>query len=491
MIQVHIGHTICRIVEQEQERETTTEITCTHAIIKFNITLSSIDFFFHRYLCTCQSFICKNLHKIIKFLTYVRAFRVQPNDTFFQKTRRETMTNFYKAVPISDHVFWVGAIDWNSRDFHGYTTRRGTTYNAYLIMADKITLIDTVRIPFKAEMLSRIASVTEPKDIEIMVSNHSEMDHSGSLQDLMALVQPNAVYASAMGAKTLGKIFHTEKGITPLKDGDSIHLGNMTLAFLETRMLHWPDSMFAYLKEKKLLFSHDAFGMHLATSERFADEIDRTILDYEGATYYANILLPYSPLVLKLMEKVTNLHYEFDMIAPDHGPIWRKNIDKVFENYRAWALQKPTKKAVIVYSTMWHSTELMARAISEGLAEGGASVRFLSLEHNHRSDVAYEILDAGALIVGSPTLNNNLFPATADVLTYLKGLRPRNLIGAAFGSYGWSGESVRQLRDILNDMKVEIVGEDITAQHVPDSDVLTQCFALGVRIAGMLAERAE
>jgi flavorubredoxin len=398
------------------------------------------------------------------------------------------MNSVYKAVKISKNVYWVGAIDWNIRDFHGYTTRRGTTYNAYLVLSDKITLIDTVREPFRDEMLSRIASVINPEDIHFIVSNHSEMDHTGCLAAVMDIVKPDEVYASAVGSKTLREMYSLDR-VVPVKDKSSLDLGNMTLSFLETRMLHWPDSMFSYVVEEKVLFSHDAFGMHLASSERFAEEIDRSILDYEGATYFANILLPYAQLVLKLIEKVDKLGYEFKIVAPDHGPVWRKNIKRVIELYSSWALQVPLKKAVVVYATMWHSTELMARAIGEGLAHSGVDVKLMSMAENHRSDVAYEVLDAGALIVGSPTLNNNVFPSIADVLTYLKGLRPRNLIGAAFGSYGWSGESIRQVEDFLGEMNIELVGESVSTKHVPDSSALDQCFSLGKKIGEQLDKR--
>ena len=398
------------------------------------------------------------------------------------------MNSVYKAVKISNHVYWVGAIDWNIRDFHGYTTRRGTTYNAYLVLSDNITLIDTVREPFRDEMLSRIASVINPQDIRFIVSNHSEMDHTGCLAAVMDIVKPDEVYASAVGSKTLREMYSVD-GIVPVKDKGTLDLGNMTLSFLETRMLHWPDSMFSYVDEDKVLFSHDAFGMHLASSERFADEIDQSILDYEGATYFANILLPYAQLVLKLIEKVDKLGYEFNIVAPDHGPVWRKNIKRLIESYATWALQVPLKKAVVVYATMWHSTELMSRAIGEGLAHSGVDVKLMSMAENHRSDVAYEVLDAGALIVGSPTLNNNVFPSIADVLTYLKGLRPINLIGAAFGSYGWSGESIRQIEDVLKEMKIDLVGEAVSTKHVPDSSVLDQCFSLGKMIGEQLDKR--
>jgi len=400
------------------------------------------------------------------------------------------MDKSFRAVKVSDHVYWVGAIDWTVRDFHGYRTHRGSTYNAYLVLADKITLLDTVKAPFMDEMLARIASVVDPKSIRYIVSNHSEMDHSGCLPAVIDVIGPEKVYASAMGVKTLEELFHTGREIVPLKDGDSLSLGNMNLAFMETRMLHWPDSMFSYLAEEQVLFSQDAFGMHLATSERFADEIDPAILRYEAATYYANIILPYSNLVLKLIDRVAASGLEFKVIAPDHGPIWRKDLSGILADYRMWAEQKPRNKAVVVYGTMWHSTEMMARAISEGLASGGTEVKLMSVDVCHRSDVVYEILDAGALIAGSPTLNNHMLPQMADVLTYLKGLKPANLIGTAFGSYGWSGESVRQIQDILAEMKVAPAGEAVRTRHVPGGDVLQQCFDLGRQISGELRAMA-
>lgn len=396
------------------------------------------------------------------------------------------MNNVYSAVKISDHVYWVGAIDWTIRDFHGYKTPQGSTYNAYLVVADKITLIDTVKAPFKDEMLARIKSVVDPSQIKYIISNHSEMDHSGCLAEVIDLIKPEKVFASPLGIKTLQDIFHDEHEITAVKEGESLSLGNMELNFMETRMIHWPDSMFSYLAQDQVLFSQDAFGMHLASLERFADEIPAATLEYEAATYYANIVLPYSPIVLKALEKVTAKGWEIKIFAPDHGPVWRKDLGRIIELYQKWAAQKPAAKAVVVYATMWHSTEKMARAISEALAEEGVKVKVMPVNEVHRSDVAYEVLEAGALIVGSSTLNNNILPQMADIMTYLKGLRPANLIGASFGSYGWSGESARHLEEMLNEMKVEIAAGSVSSKHVPDDAVLAKCRELGKTIATRL-----
>lgn len=398
------------------------------------------------------------------------------------------MIDNFKAFKVTDKVYWVGAVDWTIRNFHGYATSMGTTYNAYIILADKITLIDTVKAPFFDEMISRIASVINPSDIDYIVSNHSEMDHTGCLRRTVEAVKPEKVFASQIGSKTISEHFHgdVEGRITPVKDGEELSLGNMKLTFMETRMLHWPDSMFAYLDGESLLFSQDAFGMHLASGERFASEIDEGLLKFEAAKYYANIIMPYSKLVVKLLEKVKKSGLDIKIVAPDHGPIWRDDFPMIAGLYSTWASQKPTDKAVIVYDTMWKSTEMMARAIGEGLASGGTTIKIMSMDANHRSDVITELLDAGAFICGSPTMNNNMFPTMADVLTYAKGLKPENLVGFAFGSYGWSGEAVGHITDIIKEMKVELLSDGIKAKYIPTEEVLSECYELGKKVSDRL-----
>jgi len=399
----------------------------------------------------------------------------------------EAMKEAFEAIKVTETVYWVGAIDWNIRDFHGYSTSKGTTYNAYLVLADKVTLVDTVKAPFREELLARISSVIDPEKIDYIISNHSEMDHSGCLPEIIGAVKPEKVFASPMGVKALGDHFHLGLDITEVKDGERIDLGSRTITILEMRMLHWPDSMVSYLHEEKLLFSQDAFGMHLASSERFDDELELPLLEREAAKYYANILLPFSRQVLKALDRLGEAKLEFDIIAPDHGPVWRKSQGRMLELYRTWAEQRRGAKAVIVYDTMWGSTAKMAAAIADGLTAGGASVKVMKLRAAHRSDIATEILDAGALVVGSPTLNNNIFPTVADLLVYLKGLKPVGLIGAAFGSYGWSGESVKQVEELLDGMKVEIAAEPQRARYVPDGEMLAACRKLGETLAEKLS----
>jgi len=392
------------------------------------------------------------------------------------------MRDVYKAVKVTDKVYWVGAIDWTLKDFHGYSTHRGSTYNAYLVLADKVTLIDTVKAPFRGELLSRISSVIDPGKVNYVISNHSEMDHTGSLPEIVDILKPEKVFASKMGAKAIARHFGSID-VKTVEDMSELDLGGLRIKFIETRMLHWPDSMFSYIEEEGILFSQDAFGMHLATAERFDDELPEQLLYEEAATYYANILMPYSHLVLKLLDRVTEIGLAPKIVAPDHGPIWRGKIDWVLNLYKQWAQRKPKHKVVIIFDTMWKSTELMARAIAEGAAETGASVKLMSMRSSHRSDIATEVLDAGALVVGSPTINNNMFPTVADVLYYLKGLKPKGLVGAGFGSFGWSGESVKQIEEILKEMKVELVGEGLKVQYIPDEGDLEKCRELGKKVA--------
>lgn len=400
------------------------------------------------------------------------------------------MKGLYKAVKVTDNVYWVGAIDWGIRDFHGYQTSRGTTYNAYLILADKITLIDTVKAPFIDEMFARIASVVEPDRIDYIVSNHSEMDHTGALPPTIEAVKPERVFASVMGARAIAGHFEAlGSEVIPVKNGESLSLGNMGLTFVHTRMLHWPDSMFSYLAEDEILFSQDAFGMHLASTERFDDEIGRDVLAEEAAKYYANILLPFSPLVTKLIESLPTLGLKLKVVAPDHGPIWRSGFENVLRLYSEWAAQRPSMKAVVLFDTMWHSTEMMAGAVCEGLRDGGASVSVMPLQSCHRSDVATAVMEAGAIVVGSPTMNNNIFPSVADVMTYLKGLKPKNLLGASFGSFGWSGEAVGQINELLKAMRVELVSDGVRCNYVPNHKSLDECYSLGADLAHKMKER--
>jgi flavorubredoxin len=398
--------------------------------------------------------------------------------------------NVMKSMEIMKDIYWVGALDWNIRDFHGYTTYKGTTYNAFLVMDEKITLFDTVKKPFRSDLLHNIRKIVDPAKIDYIVINHVEMDHSSCLPEIVDIVKPEKIFCSAMGRQALMDHFHEESWpYKVVQTGQSVKLGRRTVQFLETRMLHWPDSMFSYLQEDRLLISSDAFGQHWVTSERFDDEVDRNELFKHAAKYFANILLLYAPLVKKLIASVRDLGLSIDMIAPDHGLIWRSNPAKIIEAYDTWSEQQPKRKALIIYDTMWQSTEMMAKAIASGLAEQNVSYQLFDLKGNHRSDVMTEVLDAGALIFGSSTLNNGMLPNLADMLHYLRGLRPQNKIGAAFGSYGWSGEAVKLINQALEEVNVELVSPGVRVRYVPDHDALRQCVELGGTIGKVLKER--
>jgi flavorubredoxin len=395
-----------------------------------------------------------------------------------------------RPVKIAKGVYSVGVIDWNIRDFHGYSTHLGTTYNAFLIVDEKIALIDTVKKDFSDQLIENISKIVDPKKIDYVISNHTEMDHSGGLPRVMHRVgEDKPLYCSKMGAKNLARHFSQKWNCHAVGSGEELSLGSRTLTFLETRMLHWPDSMFTYLKEDKILFSSDGFGQHYAGYENFDDEVGDEIM-LHAKKYYANILLLYSPLILKLIDTVTELGIEIDMICPDHGIIWRKDPGKIISAYAEWAKQAPKKKAVVVYDTMWHSTEAMADEIAAGIASEGVRVRPIHIRSSHRSEIMTEVLDAAAVVVGSPTLNNQLFPTVSDFLTYMKGLKPINKIGAAFGSYGWSGEAVKMINSTLEEMKFDIIDPGVRLQYVPDKAGLNACFEFGKKIGKTIAGQA-
>jgi len=393
-----------------------------------------------------------------------------------------------RPIEITKDIYWVGAVDWNIRDFHGYSVNSGTTYNAYLIMDEKVTLIDTVKKEFADDLINMISQIIDPEKIDYVISNHTEMDHSGGLPQVMHKIGPDKpLYCSKMGLKNLSRHFFRQKwNYQPVEDGEELSLGKRTLSFIETRMLHWPDSMFTYVKDDGLLFSSDACGQHYAGPERFDDEIGDAIMPH-AMKYFANILLLYSPLILKLIDRVKKLGISIDMICPDHGVMWRNDPAKIINTYVEWATQKPTKKAVVVYDTMWHSTEKMAKAIVSGLSEEGIHATPMHLRSCHRSDIITEILDAGAVIVGSPTLNNGLFPTVSDFLTYMKGLKPKNKIAAAFGSYGWSGEAVKLINKQLEEMRFDLVDPGVKIEYIPDDQGMDSCYQLGKKIGRALA----
>lgn len=402
------------------------------------------------------------------------------------------MKEVFKAEQIAENVYWVGAVDWNVRNFHGYQTGRGSTYNAFLVIDEKVTLIDTVKAPFFGEMLARIRSVIDPEKIDYIISNHAEPDHSGAIVSAIEAIHPEKVFVSPLGEKALRAYYGADLDLTVVKTGESVKLGKGTFSFIETKMLHWPDSMVTYLDTAKLLFSQDAFGMHLAGSKLWADEYPEFVLDYEGRKYFANILNVQSAKVLDLLNALPGLNLDIAIIAPDHGPLWRKNLGWILDLYRDCAEQKPTSRALVVYSTMWHSTEKLANAIADGIRSTGVTVEVADLAVNDRSAIMTEVARSGALAFGAPTMNNQMFPAMADVLTYIKGLRPKNKLGLAFGSFGWSGEGAKQIAAELEAMNIPQPVPMFQVKYMPTEADQEKAFESGAALGrALLAGVAE
>ena len=383
-----------------------------------------------------------------------------------------------EAVELKKGIYWVGAVDWNIRDFHGYSTPDGTTYNAYLILDEKNVLVDTVKAPFYLEMLGRISEIIDPSKIDVIVSNHVEMDHSGSLPQMVERIGDPTVITSERGQKGLTKHYKKPLRFKIVKSGETFPIGRRTLTFVEAPMLHWPDSMFTYIKEDQLLLPNDAFGQHVASCQRFDDELEDEVMKH-AAKYYANILWPLAPLILKKVDEVVKMGIPIDMIAPSHGLIWRKNPGRIIEAYVNWSRGGAGNKILVIYDTMWGSTESMAKAILKGLIDVGAEARLLHLRSNHRSDVLEEMLEAKGILLGSPTLNNGMFPTMGDFFTYMKGLRPMGKTFGLFGSYGWGGGAIKEMRKFLEQEKFEIWEKELPVQFVPDPEELKSAIQFG------------
>ena len=370
---------------------------------------------------------------------------------------------------IKKGIYWVGGIDWNLRDFHGYLTQRGSTYNSYLIIDEKITLIDNVKDYKYEEMIARISQIVDPAKIEIIVQNHIEMDHSGSLPKLMELCPKAKIYATNQGVIGLKRHYKIEWDFVPVKNGDSVNIGKRTLQFVPTPMVHWPDNMLTYCPEEKLLFSNDSFGQHIASSERFDSEFPYSILMEEAKKYYANIVLPYGSQVQKELAVASKL--DIEIVCPSHGLIWTKYIPEIVAEYTKWANNVTENKALIIYDTMWKSTEKMAQTIQNAFDAKGIKNKLINLKYNHISDVMTEIITAKYICIGSPTINNNMLPSVASFLAYLKGLAPKGRIGLAFGSYGWGGQSVGLIEADLKTCGFETL-DMLKIKYVPDKSEL-------------------
>lgn len=397
------------------------------------------------------------------------------------------------AVEIKPGIYWVGAIDWAVRDFHGYITPNGTTYNNYLIRDKHVTLVDTVKEDFAHYTIDNIKSLVDPSKIENVVINHIENDHATSLDRIMALAPNAVIHITERGKKGLDRFFDTTRWKFRLvKSGDTLNTGTKTITFLETPMLHWPDSMVSYVKEDKLLISQDAFGQHLASSARFDDEYcdqcSTVELEHAVRDYYANILMPFGALIKAKLAEIQKLGLEIDMIAPDHGIIWRRDPGKIVKMYLDMANSKADLRVVIIYDTMWHSTEYMTTPLMEGIKAAGVDVEVIKLRATPMSIAIKRFWESRAMLVGTPTLNNIMFPSVAEFLSHLRGLRPKDRIVGAFGSFGWGGGAVKEVYGEFKKMGLETVEPGVEVLYRPGPEDEKKCFEFGRQFAEKVKE---
>ncbi len=392
------------------------------------------------------------------------------------------------AIKILPGIYSGGVVDWNVRNFHGhtYTTKRGSSYNAYLIIDEKITLIDTVHTPFAEELINNIKEIIPLEKIDYIIANHVEVDHSGALPALMPLCPKAKIFGTAKCQEGLYKHYYQNWNFQTVKTADKLELGQRTLNFIEAPMVHWPDSMFTYCPQDALLMPNDAFGQHLACAERFDDQVDPCALMEEAEAYYANILWPLNSVILRKLQEVQKLNLPIKMIAPSHGIIWRKDPGKIINAYFSWAQGETKNKVIVVYETMWGATEKMARKIVEGLAVSGVEVKLYNIAESDRTEVITQMLTAQGFIFGSSTHDNDMLPNIAAFLEIVKGLKPKGRKIGFFGSYGWAGGAVKEMQEMLKDSGVEQTIPEVAFKYVPDTAELANCFEFGSKFAQSL-----
>lgn len=392
----------------------------------------------------------------------------------------------FNPVKIKEGLHWVGAIDWNLRTFHGFTysTHTGTTYNSYLLIDDKVALIDGVAAHSFSEWRERVSRVIDPGKIDYFICNHAEPDHSGAIPQMMKLMPKAKIVANQRAKDALFKQYFEHWDFQIVKTGDKLNLGKKALSFIEAPMIHWPDSMFDYLEEEGILFSNDAFGQHYASTERFDDEAGLDLIMDENAKYYANILWPLSSVILKKLDEIKKMNIPIKMILTSHGLSWRKHPREAVETYINWAKGSSAKKIIIAYDTMYYSTERMALSILEGVLSQGIEARLYRLPISDMGDIIKEFLDAKGLLVGSSVVNNNILPTVEKFLYELKGLHPLNKISSFFGSYGWIKDgAVKSTEETLAEAGIKVALPSLNIKYAPDMDELKQCFEFGQKFA--------
>jgi len=394
------------------------------------------------------------------------------------------------SFKMTDKVTWLGKIDWELRRFHGdeYSTHRGSSYNSYLIKDKKNVLIDTVWAPFAGEFVNNLKKEIDLKEIDYIICNHSEVDHSGALPLLLKEIPGTPVYCTSNGAKMLKAHYHEDWNFVQVKTGDTLDLGESKLTFIEARMLHWPDTMFTYMSGENILFSNDGFGQHYASELMYNDLVDKAELYQEAIKYYANILTPFSTFVVKKIEEILSFNLPVDMIAPSHGIIWRDNPAQIIEKYMDWAKDYQENQITIIYDTMWNATRRMAEAIAQGIrsVDGNVAVKLFNVSHADKNDVITEMFKSKAILAGSSTVNKSIMFAISGILDMVRGLGFKNKKAAAFGSYGWSGESLAILNERLKEAKLEVVSDGIRELWNPDEEALERCVKFGADFAAKL-----
>lgn len=389
---------------------------------------------------------------------------------------------------INNYISWIGKTDWELKKFHGdeFTTTKGSSYNAYLIQDEKTVLIDTVWLPYDKEFVNNLKQEIDIHKIDAIIMQHGEVDHSGSLLELMREIPDTPIYCTANGVKSIKGQYHQDWNFIPVKTGDTLNIGKHTLKFIEAPMLHWPDTMFTYMEGADILFSNDGFGQHLASEYLYADEVDQAVLWEQALTYYANILAPFGLLVNKKIQEILGMDLKIQMICPSHGLIWRKNPQQIVQKYLEWANNYQENQITILYDTMWNSTRKMAEAIAEGIKEidKKVTVKIMNTAKDDKTEVLTEVFKSKMILVGSPTVNNGYLHSIAGILEMIKGMKLKNKKAAAFGSYGWSGEAVGQMTELLKKAGFEIMNEGIKQMWTPDQEMKKQCIEFGKQILG-------
>jgi flavorubredoxin len=399
-----------------------------------------------------------------------------------------------KTLEVSPDVQWVGVLDADLVTFDVVMeTKYGTTYNSYYINADKKTVVDTVKEKYWPVFYEKLKSCTDPAEIEYIIVNHTEPDHSGSLVQLMS-VAPNAIVIGTGNAiRYLNDLIGNDFPHKIVKDGDTLDLGNKTLRFIGAPNLHWPDTMYTYLVEDKLLFTCDSFGCHYCHEGMFDDKVGN--FDDAFHFYYEVILKPYSKFMLKAIEKISPL--EISVLCPGHGPIlrtnWKKWVD-LSRQYAEEALKYPrVNRVLIAYVSAYQNTRKMAHKIAEGLkdADCGLEIDLCDMESLPLGELERRVIEANAIIVGSPLINQNILLHVYQLFAILNPIRDRGKLAGAFGSYGWSGDFMKNLQNNLENIKLDFFGEGVFVRFTPHQADLERAYNYGKDFGLHMAEKGS